>query len=185
MSLTECLLPLRAISCRSFSFAEVVAACSQIEFHGLRIAQRTYSNILNMGLAEACKSGEWTRYVDMLNTEVVLGVAAREVSIMKLQNANASELQQSRASSKQCSTSSAPQEMASERGCWPFRRPIAHVHVESFAKFLGTMLIQFAPLLNRVAFIIVDSSSLSSSSCLLSSSSPSSSPSPSLGHPSP
>ena len=94
MSLTECLLPLRAISCRSFSFAEVVAACSQIEFHGLRIAQRTYSNILNMGLAEACKSGEWTRYVDMLNTEVVLGVAAREVSIMKLQNANASDLQE-------------------------------------------------------------------------------------------
>ena len=94
MSLTECLLPLRAISCRSFSFAEVVAACSQIEFHGLRIAQRTYSNILNMGLAEACKSGEWTRYVDMLNTEVVLGVAAREVSIMKLQNSNASDLQE-------------------------------------------------------------------------------------------
>ena len=94
MSLTECLLPLRAISCRSFSFAEVVAACSQIEFHGLRIAQRTYSNILNMGLAEACKSGEWTRYVDMLNTEVVLGVAAREVSIMKLQNTNASDLQE-------------------------------------------------------------------------------------------
>ena len=94
MSLTVCLLPLRAISCRSFSFAEVVAACSQIEFHGLRIAQRTYSNILNMGLAEACKSGEWTRYVDMLNTEVVLGVAARDVSIMKLQNSNASDLQE-------------------------------------------------------------------------------------------
>ena len=94
MSLTECLLPLRAISCRSFSFAEVVAACSQIEFHGLRIAQRTYSNILNMGLAEACKSGDWTRYIDMLNPEVVLGALAREVSIVKLQITNASDLQE-------------------------------------------------------------------------------------------